>query len=96
MSCHSISVVSLTDLRTILSRHSRVNGNPVALVLDFCLRRNDNLSGVISETTHWVVLAFFQTQFRYLAYEKCNNDYKSDRWKVKAVLENNIIDDNKT
>jgi len=47
------SVVSLTDLYTIFFRHSRVNGNPVALVLDSCsllttcrdkFRRNDNLS----------------------------------------------------
>jgi hypothetical protein len=37
----STSVMSLTDLYIIFFRHSRGNGNPVALILDSCFRRND-------------------------------------------------------
>jgi len=36
-----ISVLSLTDLYTFFFCHSGVNGNPEAMVLDSCFRRND-------------------------------------------------------
>src|SRR4030042_4838854 len=38
------SVVSLTVLYIFFFSHSRANGNPVAMVLDSCFRRNDSFS----------------------------------------------------
>jgi len=48
--------MSLTDLYIIFFRHSRVNGNPVAVVLDSCLRRNDT-----SGMTHKVFMGWDST-----------------------------------
>ena len=49
------SVLSLTVLYIFFFRHSRANGNPVAMVLDSCLRRNDSLSKVIYKTAHYLI-----------------------------------------
>jgi hypothetical protein len=47
------TVLSVTLLYTFFFRHSRANGNPEAVVLDSCFRRNDRLSKGIYKTGHY-------------------------------------------